>query len=308
MFLWIIAKVSWMLCFMLKLHMYFNRIHIEITNICGLACSFCPPKLQPTKIMSLSFFEKVLLELQVYTKQLAFHVMGDPLTLSNLYEYLELAKKYGFEVELTTSGYYLKNTPIDVMFHPAVRQLNISLNSYNKNPQSLSFDEYMDGVLRVCEAKVQKYPKPFINLRVWNLDDMLSEDEFNKMLFETIENFFDVKISADEIYKNKIKSLRLASKVLLNFDNYFEWPSLNSTHDSDASCYGLKSHIGILADGSVVPCCLDGEGVINLGNLHGTSLRDILESKRAKGMIDGFAENKAVEELCRKCSYKDRFN
>ena len=108
-------------------------------------------------------------------------------------------------------------------------------------------------------------------------------------------------------YKNKIKSLRLASKIILNFDNYFEWPSLKSTHESDAPCYGLKSHIGILADGTVVPCCLDGEGVINLGNLHESSLEEVLYSERAKAMIEGFAHGKAVEELCRKCSYKERF-
>lgn len=287
--------------------MHFNRVHIEVTNICGLACSFCPPKLQPTKTMSLSFFEKVLEELKPYTKSLAFHVMGDPLTLSNLYEYLELAGKYGFEVELTTSGYYLKNTPVEVLFHPVVRQLNISLNSYNKNSSNLSFKEYMDGVLTVCKYKLDKYPKPFINLRVWNLDDMLSETEYNKMLFDVIENFFDVKINLDSIYKDKSKQVRLASKVLLNFDNYFEWPSLKSSHDSDSTCHGLKSHIGILADGSVVPCCLDGEGVIYLGNLNESSIKDILTLKRARDMIEGFLKGKAVEELCRKCSYKDRF-
>lgn len=288
--------------------MKFNRVHIEVTNICGLSCSFCPPKLQPTKTMSLEFFEKVLLQLKPYTKLVAFHVMGDPLTLSNLFDYLELAGKYGFEVELTTSGYYLKKTPVDTLFHPAVRQINISLNSYNKNSTNLSFEEYMNGVLKTCKSKLELYPKPFINLRVWNLDDALSEVEFNTMLFEKIENFFDVKINLEEIYKDNIKSIRLASKVLLNFDNYFQWPSLNSTHDSDASCYGLKSHIGILADGTVVPCCLDGEGIINLGNLHDAKLRDVLNSKRVQDMIEGFSQNKAVEELCRKCSYKDRFN
>jgi len=142
---------------------------------------------------------------------------------------------------------------------------------------------------------------------VWNLDDILSEAAFNDLLFSTMENFFDTKIDLNAIYKDKQKSLRLASKVLLNFDNYFQWPSLKSTHDSDATCYALKSHIGILADGTVVPCCLDGEGVINLGNLHDTALADILNASRAQNMIEGFKQDKAVEELCRKCSYKDRF-
>jgi radical SAM protein with 4Fe4S-binding SPASM domain len=288
--------------------MKFNRVHIEVTNICGLACSFCPPKLQPVKSMDLEFFSQTLAQLQPFTKSLAFHVMGDPLTLSNLKEYLDLAYEKGFEVELTTSGYYLGKTPYETMFHKAVRQLNISLNAYNKNDLNLSFDDYINATLRTCERKTRDYPKPFINLRLWNFDESRSESDFNSLLFERLSAFFNVKLDLLEVYETRPKSIRLDSKVLLHFDSYFEWPSLNSKHDSDASCYGLKSHIGILADGTVVPCCLDGEGVINLGNLHDVSLSDALDSDRAQKILKGFSQNKAVEELCRKCEYKDRFN
>ena len=288
--------------------MQFHRVHIEVTNICGLACSFCPPKVNSSKTMSLPFFEKVLLQLRPYTKTLAFHVMGDPLTLSNLEEYLDLAQKYGFEVELTTSGYYLGKTKIQTLFHQAVRQLNISLNSYNKNSLNMTFDEYTDTVLAVCSQKMQHYPKPFINLRLWNLDDICSEALYNRMLFDKLSSHFGIPLDENEIYKNKIRSIRLASKVLLHFDSYFEWPSLTSAHESDGTCYGLKSHIGILANGTVVPCCLDGEGVIDLGNLNETTLEGILTSKRAKDMIEGFRKFKAVEDLCKKCSYKDKFS
>ena len=287
--------------------MNFHRVHVEVTNICGLACSFCPPKTQPSKSMNIELFEKTLLELKPYTKSLAFHVMGDPLTLSNLAVYLDLAHKNGFEVELTTSGYYLGRTPFSTLFHPSVRQINISLNSYNKNSLNLSFEDYMDGVLKVCEEKLQNHPRPFINLRVWNLDEACSESSFNSGLFRVLDGFFGTRLNMEEIHKNRTKSIRLASKVLLNFDSYFEWPSLASTHQSHGSCYGLRSHIGILADGSVVPCCLDGDGVINLGNLNQTPLKEILASGRARAMREGFARGEAVEELCRKCSYKERF-
>lgn len=257
--------------------------------------------------MPLDLFEKILLQLQVYTKVLAFHVMGDPLTLSNLADYLDIAHKYGFEVELTTSGYYLGKTKFETLFHKAVRQLNISLNSYNKNSLNMSFDEYMQNVLDACLHKLEYHPKPFINLRLWNLDNSYSEAEYNKLLFEKLGSFFRSEIDEKEIYESRVKSVRLASKVLLNFDSYFVWPSLSSTHESDATCHGLKSHIGILANGIVVPCCLDGDGVIALGNLADKTLEDILNSKRAREMIEGFKSAKAVEELCKKCSYKDKF-
>lgn len=285
--------------------MQFHRVHVEVTNICGLSCSFCPPKINPSKSMSLDFFEKILQELTPYTKTLAFHVMGDPLLLSNLHEFLDIAKKYNFTVELTTSGYFLSKHQAKTLFHNAVRQLNISLNSFNKNALKISFDEYMNHVLVVCKEKIENYPKPFINLRLWNLDDAYSEESYNKLIFAKLNTCFDTAI--DERTTQNVKSIRLAPKVLLNFDNYFEWPSLSSTHKSHAPCYGLSSHFGILADGRVVPCCLDGDGVMNLGNLHSESLESILTSQRAKSIIDGFKEGFAVEELCKKCSFKDRF-
>jgi len=286
--------------------MKFHRVHVEVTNICGLACSFCPPKLSPSKSMTLEFFEKILQQLSPYTKTLALHVMGDPLLLSNLFAYLELSKKYNFEVELTTSGYFLPKHDAKTLFFDSVRQLNVSLNSFNKNSLNLSFDEYMSSVLDICSQKISSYKKPFINLRLWNLDSDSSEETYNQLVFERLNSFFGIDITA-LMSVNPTKSLRLAPKVLLNFENYFEWPSLKSEHSSHASCYGLSSHIGILADGGVVPCCLDGDGVINLGNLHNESLEDILTSKRAKDIVEGFKVGFAVEELCKKCTYKDRF-
>ena len=286
--------------------MAFHRVHIEITNICGLACSFCPPKSQAPKSMALDFFEALLLQLRSHTKVLAFHVMGDPLTLSSLPSYLECAFKHGFEVELTTSGYYLAKHNVSTLFHPSVRQLNISLNAFNKNSLAMSFEEYMRNVLHVSDEKLKNYPKPFINLRLWNLDSELSEESFNREVFKIFENHFSVSIDAS-LLDGKRESIRLASKILLHFDSYFEWPSLQSSHFSHGTCYGLKSHIAILADGRVVPCCLDGEGVIELGNLHQNSLEEILTSQRTVAIQEGFAKGVAVEELCQKCSYKDRF-
>jgi len=287
--------------------MHFHRVHIEVTNICGLACSFCPPKLQPSKTMPLAFFKDVISQLQPYTKELAFHVMGDPLTLSNLDEYLGVSYEKGFEVVLTTSGYYLKKNSFKTLFHPGVRQINISLNSFNKNSLNLTFDDYMDAVFELCTQKLAHHPKPFINLRLWNFDEVCSEADFNRLLFKKLSDFFDIKLDVEELYANRPKSLRLASKVLLHFDSYFEWPSLDSTHDTQGTCYGLKSHIGILANGTVVPCCLDGEGVIDLGNLNDSTLDEVLSAPRATAIREGFMQAKAVEELCRKCSYKDRF-
>ncbi len=288
--------------------MKFYRIYIELTNVCGLSCSFCPTKSLPTQEMDLDFFESIVNQAKVYTKEIACHVVGDPLTLSNLDAYLDIIHKHGLKVMLTTSGYFLKKHSYDTLFHPCVKQINISLNSFNKNDTSITFEQYMKPVLALCEAKLEREEDIFINLRVWNLDEMMSERTFNETLFEKLSSAFGTKLDLKTIYEEKPKSLRLASKILVHFDNYFEWPSLNNKNYGHGTCQGLQSHVAILASGKVVPCCLDCDGIIELGDLHENTLGEILTAKRAVDIVAGFKEGKAVEELCQKCSYKDRFN
>lgn len=288
--------------------MKFYRIYIEITNVCGLSCSFCPTKDMPNKHMELEKFESIVKQAKEYTDEIACHVLGDPLTLSSLSDYLDVLSKYNMKALLTTSGYFLKKHLNSTLFHQSVKQINISVNSFNKNETSITFEQYIEPVLKLAKNKVALEVDSFINLRVWNLDESLSERGFNSMLFDRLSKEFNVDLDEDNIYRSRPKSIRLASKVLLHFDNYFEWPSLNNDNYGDGTCQGLKSHIAVLADGRVVPCCLDCDGIMELGNLNSSSLKDILSSQRVENMLSGFKVGEAREELCQKCSYKERFN
>lgn len=286
--------------------MKFHRAYIEITNICGLACSFCPPKESPSQTMELPFFEQVLEELKPYTDAIALHVMGDSMVLSNLGDYLDAAYKHHFKVMITTSGFYLDESRRAVLFHPAIRQVNISLNSFNKNSVARTFNAYMQPILALCDEKIDKKGEFFINLRVWNLDEAQSEAEFNTQLFNVLEEHFRVDSIVGQMNGER-QGIRLASKILLHFDRYFEWPSLRNPVYGDGYCHGLAKQIAILVDGRVVPCCLDSEGIMSLGNLHETNLGKILHAERSIKMIEGFEIGKCSEELCQKCSYKERF-
>ena len=287
--------------------MKFHRIYIELTNICGLNCSFCPTKALPSQTMTTEFFESIIVQAKAYTREVACHVVGDPMTLANLDEYLDILDFHGMKALLTSSGYFLKKQPCQTLFHPAVKQINISLNSYNKNETSLTLEQYLDPVLKLCHEKIKQKNELFINLRIWNLDEALSEKSYNQKLFAVLSEYFDCRLDIDEIMKEKPKSIRLDRKILLHFDNYFEWPALNNPLYGDGTCQGLDSHIAILASGKVVPCCLDCDGVIELGNLHCQTLSEIMKSERSQAIIEGFRESRAVEELCQHCSYKERF-
>ena len=288
--------------------MNFYRVYVELTNTCGLACTFCPPKKHPSAIISLPFFEHLLEELSSYTKEIALHMGGDPLTLSNLSAYLDICEQKNIKVMLTTSGYYLNKHDLTTFMHPAIKQINLSLNSYNKNSMPLSFEAYMKPIIALCHLKHEKNNKAlFINLRLWNMDESHSEKAFNEMLFSFLEESFKITLDTQTIYDEKPRSVRLTEKILLHFDGYFEWPSLESNHYSQGACLGLRSHFGILSNGDVVPCCLDKDGLMVLGNVQHEPLKNILNSPRAQAIIQGFNNHQAVELVCQNCSYKDRF-
>ena len=288
--------------------MKFYRIYIELTNICGLRCSFCPTKELPNQTMSLEFFDSVVKEAKKFTNEIACHVVGDPLTLRNLNEYLDIIHKYKMRAMLTTSGYFIKKHSYDTLFHPSVKQINISLNAFNKNDTAITFEQYMQPILAFCHEKVRRKEESFINLRMWNLDEVMSEKSFNLELFNILNQEFNVALELDKLDPKEKKSIRLDYKTLLHFDNYFQWPSLTNPNYGHGTCQGLSSHIAILADGKVVPCCLDNDAVIELGNLNKKSLNEILRGTRTTKMKEGFILGHCSEELCLKCSYKKRFN
>ncbi|MEA3497810.1 MAG: SPASM domain-containing protein [Campylobacterota bacterium] len=254
--------------------------------------------------MSCKLYENILKQLIPYTKDIAFHVFGDPLTLSNLETYLDIASMYKFRVHITTTGYYLNRFNPKIFLHKAIKQINFSLNSYNKNEMGISLEEYMTPMFDLCDLKLKNKVHNFINFRLWNLDDKNSEDDFNTKIFTLLSKKFYIDLSNIDL----TKPTRLENQILIDFDNYFKWPSLSDTKISNGYCHGLSSQIAILSSGVVVPCCLDSFGCIDLGNLNNTTLDDILNSKKSLDIVNGFKNNISIEELCQKCTFKDRFN
>jgi len=286
------------------MHYNFHKVYIELTNICGLTCDFCPTKDIKSQVMDIKLFESILAQLKSYTKDIAFHVFGDPLTLSNLEKYLDIALQYKMRVHITTTGYYLNKFDSSIFLHDAIKQVNFSLNSYNKNEMNMSLEEYFEPMFILCDLKLKNKVHNFINFRLWNIDDTHSENSFNKKVFDILSKKFN--ISLEDIDLNKPK--RIENQILIDFDKYFKWPSLNDDEASDGFCHGLSSQLAILSSGVVVPCCLDSFGIIDLGNLNTQSLEEILNSKKALDIVDGFKNKIAVEELCKKCTFKNRFN
>lgn len=273
-----------------------KKAYVEITNICNLSCSFCPGTKRPPRFMSPVEFEAVAEALVGHTGFLYFHLMGEPLLHPQLPELLDIAHKKGFRVIITTNGTLLPSGQgASLLFSPALHRVNISLQSFEGSGGG-NMESYLSGVCAFAGAASEK--GIICSLRLWNEG---GENSRNGDIISLLEKHFPPP------WEDCTKNLRLAPRVFLEHGDKFDWPDLAAEERGVRFCYGLRDQIGILCDGTVVPCCLDSEGSIRLGNIHSQSLESILQSPRARAIYDSFSAHRATEELCRRCGYASRF-
>ncbi|MFM8269073.1 MAG: radical SAM/SPASM domain-containing protein, partial [Pseudomonadota bacterium] len=274
-------------------------------NICNLQCSFCPEVIRPKGIMALDTFKKVISEVSKVTRIVTFHLMGEPLVHPELKTFLDLCEEKSLQVYFVTNGVLVKDPSL--LLHKAIRQVSFSLHSFTDNFPDKDPAPYLNRIFEFTELAFKERPQLFINYRLWNLNSKKGAGKSNEMFFKSIEDRFQVKIPRDWNYRFK-KNLVLKNYLSLHFDTEFAWPEIHLPFLGDAgTCYGLRSHFGVLVDGTVVPCCLDKEGNIPLGNLTKEPLKEILGSPRAKAMVQGFQNRQLQEELCKRCQYIERF-
>ncbi|MBL7666011.1 MAG: SPASM domain-containing protein, partial [Bacteriovoracaceae bacterium] len=260
-----------------------DRIYIEISNICNLQCSFCPEVLRPKKVLALNDFEHILSQAAPLANQICLHLMGEPLLHPEFEEILAVSQKYSAPINLTSNGLLLEKRLPLILAAKNVRQLNISLQSFKDNFPQKDLNQYLQNIFEQIKIISEKRSDMYINLRLWNHG---VENE-NEDIFQSFENFFGVPVSR-KFDVASIKSKKVLEKIYFHFDSRFDWPSLSLPHQGQAgTCHALETHIGIHAEGTVVPCCLDKEAQINLGNIFEQSLESILNSERAQKMIHG---------------------
>lgn len=274
----------------------FRKIYLEISNICNLRCAFCPGTTRTPMIMDEKAFTSLLPKLRPWSDYLYFHLMGEPLCHPDLKHFLFLAGEAGFKVILTTNGTLLKKQQNVLLSMPCLHKVNISLHAFEANDLDIPFSQYLDQCLSFGRAATGK---KLVVYRLWNQG---GADELNTQILNALETAFPPP------WKEEPRGTRLADRVYLEHGNKFDWPDLQAKDGgSDVFCYGLHDQIGVLCDGTVVPCCLDHNGDISLGNLFTQSMEEILSSDQAVAIYDGFRNRKASEELCRKCGYARRF-
>lgn len=287
----------------------FRRAYVEISNICNLKCSFCPTVERANQVMSPDLFGKVAAQLSGMVDEVCLHLMGEPLNHPEFSAILELCRVHHLPVNLTTNGLMLTGARRDLALSQVVRQVNLSLQSFEANFAGKDVSGYMQRIFQFTRLAEERRPDLYINLRLWDLEGVQAHSAVNTAVRAHIAEEFGVVAEDPAVDIRRKKNLLLRGRIYLNFDSRFTWPSLDlPKRQRPGFCHGLSSHFGIHADGTVVPCCLDKEAVINLGQVQDEPLQSILSSLRAVAMRQGFAKGALIEDLCQRCTFIDRFD
>ncbi len=279
--------------------MKFKKIYIEISNSCNFACSFCYKSKRNKRNLSVEEFRFIANKLKPYTNYLYLHVMGEPLLHPHLEEILQIANDYSYKVNITTNGSLIPKQQAVLLKYPP-HQINISLHDLEENIPPEKLPELIQSFISFANSVANT---TYINLRLWNrTNDTISF--FTKQCLELLQT----ELQLDEFIfsnENLFQGIHLRKHIYLQTAVRFDWPDMKAEpSDKPKTCYALKDHIAILSDGSVVPCCIDADAHLLLGNIFTDDLESMVKSEKALRMKKGFARKEAVEEFCKVCGFR----
>ncbi|RYZ64380.1 MAG: radical SAM protein, partial [Proteobacteria bacterium] len=224
----------------------FNKINIEISNICNLQCSFCPPVERESKMMRPETFRSIIEQIAGLTEQVTLHLMGDPLVHPKLSEFIKICEQHRVPIFLVTNGVLLSEVKSELLLNPIFRQVNFSLHSFHDNFGERDPGHYLDRIFRFTEKAFAERPDLYINYRLWNLAEPLGTGMQNRSMLERVGKHFDFDVNQDiDVRKNK--SVRIKNRLHLHFDTEFTWPALGlPLLGEKGTCYryaATRSHI-----------------------------------------------------------------
>lgn len=285
----------------------FKKTYIEISNICNLQCSFCPEVERGKQIMSKNEFEIILKKVLPYSEQVTLHLMGEPLAHPEFAEILNISERLGARLNITTNGIYLKRFKDLLLHSSALHQINFSVHSFKDNFPEKDVFPYLKGLTDFSQRLRETNPESYVNFRLWNLRDDLKHFQLNQDIIAFLEKEFEGVVNKNVDVSHR-KSKKIVEKIYLHFDSQFKWPNINDEIlGTVGTCYALSTQLAVHVDGTVVPCCLDKEANIALGNLLQQDLVDILGCAKTVAIKEGFSKGILVDDLCQKCSFIKRF-
>ena len=272
-----------------------KKAYVEITNVCNLACPFCRGTARQPYEMAPTDFYTVAAKLRPYTDYIYLHLLGEPLRHTRLDEILAICKELRYKVTVVTNGTLIGRAAPVLLDCGCLYKIAFSLHAYEANALPQPLEDYLMPILRFARESAQT---GVINvLKLWNGG---GRNALNETILRRIEAYFDSPLAPHR------GGYTVTQNVFIDLADRFTWPDLAAGETPPRFCMALRDQIGVLADGTAVPCCLDADGALRLGSLLTDGVEEILNGERAKRIKEGFSQGRAAEPLCRRCDFAKR--
>ena len=215
---------------------------------------------------------------------------------------------------------------IELDKHFQGRGLNMDLIRYSKTifdfcnkVKDKNIKVSIDIGCNLNDNKFKLFLKKILGLQTGDPSIINDKKKFIKVLNNFIEEISKIKnneslkdnkqIIVDNFKNSKITNLtdyhvqngvKIAENITIKIKPFFYGRKINEFNELLSDTFVCNSEIlGILADGSIVPCCLAYDDEISLGNVKKNKLKDVLEENDFIKNLRNYDGKK--HSVCKKC-------
>ncbi len=204
-------------------------------------------------------------------------------------EILSICSRQKLNLNLVTNGTLIDKFGPDIFQEKCIKQISFSLHSFKALPNK----EQLEKLNRLIKFAKTKPSDIIISFRLRGNP----ESSFIKETAHYILNAFPDTCPTQ--YKD---GLNLRDKVYLNFEDFFKWPGQGGQREKKG-CLGLQHHFAVLCSGEIVPCCLDYDGKLSIGNVNAAPLKDIINNPSALILKNSIAGKTPIPKYCATCGF-----
>lgn len=253
---------------------------IEPTNVCNLNCCICPANNRMKRkrgYMSLELFQKTV-DGAESLEHLCLHNWGEPLLNRDIFKMIGFAHNKGIQyIVFNTNGTLLDDNTVNRILDSPLNILRISIDG---NP---------DTYQQVRGIDFSTVEKNILNL-------IKKRDKTNSALEIGIVMVVDEQTEKDTSafynkWTNAADHIRFQPKLI---------------HSKRTECcpelFGKNyGRMVVLWDGSVIPCCVDYDGKLQMGNVRRETVDSIWNGLAMKGLRKKHL-NKDFPDRCANCN------
>jgi pyruvate-formate lyase-activating enzyme len=269
-------------------------IRIETTNACNLRCRMCPQSDKKPGVarglMKVDLYRNIVDQIAAFPENhnalFYLHICGEPLLHKQSVEFIRYAADLGFKPILTTNATLLTT------------ELTAKLLASGLSRIEFSFEGVTPEIFETTRLGA-KYDVVHRNIM-----DFLEQNRAAGKPVHTELVVVDLPHVEARLLRDYCEKMR-AHFDTVNLSGYFDWLGRVETVKYERShyrgCAATDTDLNVLWDGRVVPCCMDVDGAMVIGDFTKQCYLEILADLRRHALRERLQCGQLKGLLCSQC-------